>query len=54
MKKCSKCKQEKPKNEFVKVPSSSDGRHSSCKICTRKSNKEYFDKKKQERINYFI
>lgn len=36
MKKCTKCKQEKPKDQFVATPHKLDGRSSQCRECEKK------------------
>lgn len=41
MKRCSKCKQEKPFNEFCKNKTKKDGLHTECKPCQREQNIEY-------------
>jgi len=41
MKKCSKCKLDKPKSEFCKDVGKKDGLCSHCKSCTYKRGKEY-------------
>lgn len=46
MKKCGKCKTEKPYDEFGKNKSRYDGYHSSCKKCRNKYQKEWYEKNK--------
>lgn len=54
MKKCTKCKQEKPKDQFVPKPHKSDGRSSQCRECEkeviRKRNEEIKKRKEFEII----
>ena len=39
MKRCRKCGEDKPLDEFHLRPSSKDGRYSTCKVCVRKRNR---------------
>jgi hypothetical protein len=50
MKKCNKCKEEKPLDEFYKNKSTNDGRDYYCKICFKTCPKR-IEKSKQYRIN---
>ena len=47
-KKCSKCKEVKPINEFYKHKRQKDGLASQCKCCESKINKEYYKKHLKE------
>ena len=38
IKKCNKCGEEKPKNQFFKSPRNKDGCRSQCKVCENKAN----------------
>ena len=40
---CSKCKKEKPKEEFYRMPTAKSGRHSHCKDCHGKPKKKDID-----------
>lgn len=51
MKKCNCCKTEKPITDFLKRFYTYDGLESKCKECLYKVQKEYRDKKKQERAS---
>ena len=51
-KKCSKCGEVKPINEFYKDKSHKDGLCSLCKCCVNKKQKEYRKKHLKERIKY--
>ena len=48
MKKCSKCKEEKPLEDFNKNKRSKDGRQSSCKECKREQNKQWYENSKEK------
>ena len=47
-KRCSECKQEKPKDEFGKSASSKDGLRSQCKICVNKTQRLYRENNKEK------
>ena len=47
MKKCTKCKTEKPITEFHKHKGSKDGLYPSCKICYKQHYKQYYAKNKE-------
>jgi DNA mismatch repair ATPase MutL len=60
MKTCTKCKIEKPLNEFHNKKSSKDGKNSRCKKCRNESNREYskfnsnkIKKKREENKEYY-
>lgn len=44
MKTCVSCKLEKPLTEFVRSRRQKDGRHYSCKTCTRARNRAYYER----------
>lgn len=48
MKTCSRCKQEKPKSEFYKQTTRSDGLRSRCKACDSELNSEYYKQNRQK------
>jgi hypothetical protein len=59
MKKCCKCLNEKPLDEFTNRAASSDGKHSRCKTCTRSAsmqhylkNRSYYVEKQRKRRLY--
>ncbi len=41
-KKCTKCKVEKDIDEYHKLKSSKDGKHSWCKVCVSESKKKHY------------
>lgn len=41
-KKCSRCKKVKPLDGFFNQKSGSQGKHNQCKVCSKKSNREYY------------
>ena len=47
-KKCSKCSEIKPLEEFCIQTRSKDGRASYCKVCKAKADREYRDRKGEE------
>jgi hypothetical protein len=51
-KKCSKCGEVKPINEFYKHKMQKDGLNSQCKCCVNKTNEEYRKKHPKERRKY--
>jgi len=46
MKTCSKCKTTKPLTEFNKTKSNKDGLSFYCKVCNRKTSRQYREKNK--------
>lgn len=52
--KCTKCKQEKSKEDFYKTIKRLDGTSSWCKECTVKKAKEGYKEKKEYLKNMFI
>jgi hypothetical protein len=49
MKKCNKCKQEKPLTEYYKSKQSKDGHQNSCKICGAKSASNHYKNNKEKK-----
>lgn len=47
MKKCSRCRKEKPLSEFTKKKSAKDGFNAACKECTRKVTKSHYKDNKK-------
>ena len=43
---CTKCRQEKPLNEFYKDCCKSDGLQSTCKVCSNEYQRQYLQKRK--------
>lgn len=52
-KKCSKCGQTKPVDAFYKRKDTKDGLNYQCKTCISIKNKDYLQKNRDTRINYF-
>tara|TARA_Y100000114_G_scaffold54682_1_gene49999 strand:+ start:4080 stop:4616 length:537 start_codon:yes stop_codon:yes gene_type:complete len=53
LKKCCKCKEEKPKTDFYRNRQKPDGRQYMCKICQRNyHNKEWYVKNREKRIKH--
>ncbi len=52
MKKCLRCKEEKPLSEFSKDKYNRDGFHSECKVCNRKRTRSLRDKKVITALEY--
>ena len=53
MKRCTKCKQEKPLTEFYKHKAGKYGKDSQCKICSRAKVKKYRAEHKEQVKQYF-
>lgn len=51
-KKCSKCKLDKPKNEFCKDKNRKDGLNYTCKLCCKESNDQYYLHNKEKILKY--
>jgi len=49
---CSKCRQEKLKDEFNEQGASKDGLKNYCKICTRECDQKYYKKNRDKIIKY--
>lgn len=47
MKECTKCNIKKNLEDFSKKKTAKDGRHSQCRVCTRKSTREHYKNNKQ-------
>jgi len=54
MKKCNKCKIEKPLDEFNSDASKTDGKHGNCKECKKKWVVENIDKVKEHRKKWVV
>lgn len=58
MKRCYKCKTEKPLDDFYKTKANSDGLDSKCKTCRNAYYKEYSQKNKEKiskrQANWYI
>ena len=51
-KKCTKCGEIKPLNEFGNHKNNKDGKMNSCKICYKNYMKQYNEEHKEERAEY--
>lgn len=53
MKLCKRCNQQQPKENFCVNKAKPDGRHIYCKECKLKESKEYYEKTKHDRADYY-
>ena len=54
LKRCTKCKKEKPPDDFPKETRSADGKAAACKVCTKEYHVKHAALKKAERELYRI
>ena len=53
MKICKMCKVEKNKDEFYKKSTTKDGKHIYCGTCMKAEKKEYYQRTKDDRADYY-
>jgi len=49
---CSKCKEEKLLNDFYKNRTKMGGYQNECKVCSKKRDRDYYQKNREQRIDY--